>query len=61
MKFAAGIVLAVLGTALFAVLAALFRRAKKKPFAFLAEAWETLCLAAVLLALGIVLIVKYHQ
>jgi len=60
MKFAVGIALSALGTALFAALAVLFRKAKKKPFDFMTEAWEILCLAAVLLALGIVFIGKYR-
>ena len=59
MKFAIGIALAVLGAALFTVLTILFHKSEKKPFSFLTDAWEFLGLAAAVLALGIVLIVKY--
>ena len=60
MKFVIGIALAVLGTALFAALAMLFRKSGKKLFDFLTDGWEALGLAAAMLALGIVLIVKYQ-
>jgi len=58
--FILGIALAVLGTALFIVLAILFRKSEKKFFAYLTDSWEILGLAAALLALGIVLILKYR-
>jgi hypothetical protein len=60
MKFAIGIALAALGAALFTALAVLLRKSKRKFFDYLTDAWELLGLAVALLALGIVLIVKYR-